>query len=753
MAFRLCLVCATLWLAAPSWAELPKQIFAHYMGCCPVATGPQYWNHLQEAKTVRHDGPDETARHGGHVRNWDLTPWGLNLTAEQSADLEIRRALRIGLDGFAVDAWAGGNDARRSLDALFKVAEDHDYPFAVTVCIDPSCGGNPVDTVKYLLDKHGRSPKLARRDGKPLVFGYQSVWPGLEALAKQHPGASAAETARLRTSPEGWEAIGAAYEEAAHQLGQPIYWHFGLGAFFYGVDAKQVPKDGLSRAAGVLAKHVQALGAFTSLGPDEADAARAVKAAGAEWVTPLGMFQKENVPWETYGGKGLDWMWDNWQRAREQDARLLQLVTWNDYGENSNLAPAYNTRYTLYDLTGYFIAWWKTGREPAPDHDRVYLVSRKYPPGVKVFPFRQGPYRDGALEVVTILTAPATIRLPGRGAEYEAPKGFYRRQFPVTPGPVAAELRRDGALVLKLESPEPITDRPFREDNALTCFSTEFARHWRADFGEAKPLLWSEYGDPDGSGLPNWFKMYWFGKFGDLTTATGVDPKALAPSGKMLLQEYLDQTDPTHKPIPYTELPRTGLLAWYRADQGVVADADGRVAAWQDQSGHQLHLTARTAAEQPRLRPNVWNGLPALELDGVHHSLYCALPNQALVSMTVVAVYGARPEEQVCRIQEGVNNRLVSIPTTHKADYEGGIALGVSGIERPGGDVAVATRVFAPGEQPLGLGLGYMVVAHDAGYRNWNFRGRVAEVLVYAPALSESDARKVVSILKARYGL
>jgi hypothetical protein len=298
------------------------------------------------------------------------------------------------------------------------------------------------------------------------------------------------------------------------------------------------------RAAGVLARHVSAVGSFGYLGTNTAAIAAAAKAAGAEWSCPIGFYQKENIPYEVYAGKGLDWMWSGWQRVRETAPTLLQFSTWNDYGENSNIAPAYNTRYAICDLTGYFIQWWKTGKEPATDHDKLYIISRKYPPKVKVFPFQQGPYLEGAIEIASILTAPAKIRLPGRDAEYDAPAGFFRKQFPVTPGPAAAELLRDGKIVLKIESPEPVTDRPFREDNSMTCWSSEEERHWKADFGEVPMLRWSEYGDLDRDGLPNWFEMYWFGRFGDLATATNAEPNAVGAAGQTLLQHYRDQTDP-----------------------------------------------------------------------------------------------------------------------------------------------------------------------------------------------------------------
>jgi hypothetical protein len=537
-------------------AARPKKVFAHYMGCWPAASGALLYGRQNLFTSLKADSADKTMRMGGHVRNYDLVPAGRALTAEQSADLEIRRALRIGIDGFAVDAWAGGDDARRSLDALFKVAEAKNYPFEITVCLDPCCGADLVGTVKELLAKHGTSPKLARRDGKPLIFGYMSSCYGMgPVMAKTDPklseGERKAAAEQLRLSPEGWEIIGQAYAQAQKEIGQPIFYHYCLTWFFLNIDKAKVKPGMLTEAAGIIAKHVGALGGFVWLGPEQDAIAKAAKAAGAEWAPPVGHYQKENIPYECYAPAGTEWM-GCWDGARAGDATLLQIITWNDYGENTNIAPALNTRYNLYDLTGYHIAWWKTGKAPVPDHDQVYLNYRKHTKKAVITPFKAcfGP-RDFALEVITILPTPATIRLPGRDVTYDAPAGFFRKQVPLTAGPVIAELLRDGNTVIRLESPEPITDKPFREDHGLVCFSTEDARHWQADFGDTPPAWYSEYGDMDGDGLPNWWEMYYFGKWLDFATAgnakPGDDPD---DDGKTNLQEYQERTDPKFAPPP-----------------------------------------------------------------------------------------------------------------------------------------------------------------------------------------------------------
>ena len=537
----------------------PRKIYAHYMGCFPVGTGAiAYHARTQEKELGRHDRKPYP---GGTYREFALAPRTMNLSPEDSADLEIRRAVRIGLDGFAMDTWAGGEGARKHLDTLFKVAEAKDYPIELSICIDPNCLETPkgltqavVDAIRYLLDRHGKSTKLARRAGKPIIFGYQSAWPWVAYLQSQKsditdPARKKAEIERLRISPEGWKLVGDAYRDIERRVGQPLFWQFDLGAFFHAVPRGKLPPKADVAAADLIAAEIPAIGMFIWEG-NVPEIAKATLARGAEWVHPF-LLQYQNFGGYSFGSKGSDWMRGQWQCAREWPSTLIQFTTWNDYHENTNLAPGYNTRYAYFDLTAHFIRWWKTGREPAPDRDRVYLFSRKYPKDAKVFPFKARKYVDGAIEVLTILPTPATLRLPGRSDAWTAPAGLSFKQFPVTPGPVAVELLRDGKVAIRIDCPEPVTDRPFRQDNGMTCISSEFARHWRADFADAPPLLYSEYGDADADGLPNWFESYWFGTFADPASTTAADPNADPDGdGKSNLQEYRDQSDPTMGPVP-----------------------------------------------------------------------------------------------------------------------------------------------------------------------------------------------------------
>ena len=68
------------------------------MACWPAGTGAIHHS-LGEAHKIRHTGRNLVDAVGGRIVNFPLIPQNRRLTAEESAELEIRRAIRAGSTG------------------------------------------------------------------------------------------------------------------------------------------------------------------------------------------------------------------------------------------------------------------------------------------------------------------------------------------------------------------------------------------------------------------------------------------------------------------------------------------------------------------------------------------------------------------------------------------------------------------------------------------------------------------------------
>jgi hypothetical protein len=109
----------------------------------------------------------------------------------------------------------------------------------------------------------------------------------------------------------------------------------------------------------------------------DAHLAAEVEATGRAWmqpVVPQDERPKSGVFWES---NASDPFRQQWAEARQRNADYVHLITWNDYGEATEVAPSTGTQYVFYDLAAYETRWFKLGRPPAFRRDAIYYLHRR----------------------------------------------------------------------------------------------------------------------------------------------------------------------------------------------------------------------------------------------------------------------------------------------------------------------------------------------------------------------------------------
>ncbi|CAM4487163.1 putative repeat protein (TIGR02543 family) [Paenibacillus endophyticus] len=231
--------------------------------------------------------------------------------------------------------------------------------------------------------------------------------------------------------------------------------------------------------------------------------------------------------------------------------------------------------------------------------------------------------------------------------------------------------------------------------------------------------------------------------------------------------------------------PSEGRKLWLDANEGVTADAQGRVSSWNDQSGNGMSATQATAANQPILIEDALNGNNALRYNGTAaHLILTPLDlNQnngatiILVSKSGSSSTGASQsgdsnspiyfhesgswgkiyltpftDRIMGRYGSGQSNNVVTyVRPSAKTGYS------VSGFMKDGTSeyiyvdgARVQTYTGKLGTIQNNSTTGWIGMA-QAGTNKSYFNGEIAEILIYNKALSEAEMNTVNQYIKDKY--
>ena len=420
----------------PSTATLQASshlVFAHYFTPYPLSVDNEpSTSDYYATQYLTPDGEKGIhSAYGGFLRDRPL-PQPVSTSADWELDnykTEIKRATAAGLDGFTVDVLSVASEDYnwQRLNLLVTAADQQDPKF------------------KMLMMPDGSSSAVSDPD---------ALAAAMASLAK-HPSVYHLPDGRLVVSPFDPERQGAAWWKSWIELMRTKYK----------IDVALVPcfldyRPNVAAFAPISyglsdwgyrdpAKNQQ-------LNVNIADA----HARGKIWMQAVSAQDERpyaGVYDEADNTENFRTTWN----AAIKGADWVQIPTWNDYSEGTQISPSPHTGYALLDLASYYLTRFKTGKWPAITHDVVYLSHRVQPAAAGSSESRPMVLRDGSsparddVEVLSFLTGKAkvTADIGGQSQTYTAPAGVSSHLFALRPGINSVTVIRNGHLVVNLRSP------------------------------------------------------------------------------------------------------------------------------------------------------------------------------------------------------------------------------------------------------------------------------------------------------------
>lgn len=391
----------------------PKYVFAHYMVCCSL---------------------------GGH-----------NATVGQLAQ-EIREAQAAGIDGFALNcgSWANTPYYPAITAQMFKAAETVDPPFKLFFSAD----GLSPETVAEMVATYADRPNYLHQHRRPVLstFAGDSDW-------------------------------GRAVRKAVRERGYEVFFV----PFYYPADKWETP--GEEDIAQLVRQNTDIDGYFYfGAAGKPSDIANSIRLHAQAWHAQGKLFMAGISPYyrghgpndRMFESNGFDGMRQRWLAAIQGDADWVELVTWNDWGESTYLAPVGSpadrdiwkgvssgpwgrvlSHNGFLDASKYYISWFKHGRPPAIEDDRIDYFYRIHPQTLMPRPKTGNPIVDRVFLTAFLSQRSALILTVGKTTTtFDLPSGVSSVSAPLAPGSVEIVVRRGGQVVAEKNAEEPISKSP-----------------------------------------------------------------------------------------------------------------------------------------------------------------------------------------------------------------------------------------------------------------------------------------------------
>ena len=389
---------------------------------------------------------------------------------------EIELAQRHGIDGFALNSgqWLGADGKpsqnMQAVERMYQAAKELNTGFKLFLSADSTGPARQTDNQCGMVRRFASHPNQMRQDGKPVFSAWagrpETYGPAMEQLSKE--GSPVFFVPFLSYPP--YPANLSERRVRSYFDGFP----FMDGFFYFAPD--QTPAEMIQNNS-TARRVTQELGKLYMAG-----------------VSPA--YNSSNLR-DYQGMKGYDSIWNG---IIQDNADWVEIVTWNDYQEDSNLMP-FRCSYpflaeqfcvsrdeSFLDVTAYYANWYKTGVRPKITQDKLYYVYRNRPKNLtKAWDHPQNRWIDVTKEsgsqksvdqihddvednlyVATFLTEPAelVISVGGLKQKFQQPAGIAYAALPLRAGVPHFTLLRGGKSVLDVDGRREIIGKA-TEDNSV----------------------------------------------------------------------------------------------------------------------------------------------------------------------------------------------------------------------------------------------------------------------------------------------
>ncbi len=447
-----------------------KLVLAHYFNRLPMSLDnrPFDWDYYSK-QYLRPDGEkNKWLAQGGYLRSRPMSvlPKAENYKVE-NLKKEIELAIARGINGFTFNILSLEDlDKDSYLDNMLTAAKAVDPRFKIVLMPDMSAFKGDTNKVKQVIIKTYHKKGVYRFDDGRLVLA-----PFLSEKVPYNEWEDLQETLKA----EGFDVAFLFTFLSSKKEYINNYLPISEGAGTFGTP---LPNMGKNQQSAIETTHSK----------------NKIYMAG---ISPQGYRPKSYVFWESQGSLAYR---KSWEDIIEGNADWVQLTTWNDFGETTQIIPytdLYGSSGTgFYNLTGYYSTWFLTGKQPKITHDVLYYFYRKQSvdtPSPKAGQKTKAShsYIKGAdnIELLGFLTAPAMLEVEIGINKYtkKIDAGIHSFSIPLEDGYPRFSLIRNGNKVVsfagttKIDTmqgvPDGYTDLTYWSGSASaagTCLTKNF---------------------------------------------------------------------------------------------------------------------------------------------------------------------------------------------------------------------------------------------------------------------------------------